>query len=234
MASKTFVLSTGVTVVVTKRRASRNLRLSIASTGEVRVSVPLWTPYKIALNFAESRAGWISLQIKPVVALAEGLMIGKSHVLHYSPQSSLKAPRSRLVSGQVVVLYPSALSIHDSMVQTEANAACIRALRKQAKELLPAKLALLAEKFNFSYNTVKIKQMQSRWGSCDQHKNIVFNLFLMELPWKTIDYVLIHELSHTEHLNHSADFWTRVASCQPNHKEIRRALRNHKPVVNGG
>jgi predicted metal-dependent hydrolase len=234
MAAKSFVLSNGTTVLVTKRRSSRNLRLTISSTGEARISVPFWTPYKTAVDFAEARAGWILLQMKPTQLLEEGLLIGKNHSLHFSPQPRIKVTRSRLASGKVVVLYPSDLEVIDPLVQAEANAACIRALRKQAKELLPDRLVLLADRFGFTFNTVAIKQMKSRWGSCDQHKNIVCNLFLMELPWKTIDYVLVHELSHTEHLNHSADFWARVASCEPNHKEIRRNLRQHKPVVNGG
>lgn len=234
MPSKSFVLSNGTTVLVTKRRASRNLRLTISSAGEAKISVPIWTPYKMAVDFAETRAGWIQLQTRPKQHLAEALAIGKDHTLHYSPQPRLKAPRSRLAGGEVVVLYPSELLVTDPLIQAEANAACIRALRKQAKQHLPDRLQQLADKFEFEYSKVAIKQMKSRWGSCDQHKNIVFNLFLMELSWKTIDYVIIHELSHTEHLNHSTEFWIRVASCEPNYKEIRRNLRSHKPVVNGG
>lgn len=80
-------------------------------------------------------------------------------------------------------------------------------LRKQAKEYLPQRLELLASKYGFSYNSVKITKSKGRWGSCSSKKNINLSLYLMKLPPYLIDYVILHELCHTKEMNHGPQFW---------------------------
>ena len=57
------------------------------------------------------------------------------------------------------------------------------------------------------------------------------NISLMKLPFELIDYVLIHELSHTKFMNHSDDFWQLVKTDEPNYIKYRRELKNHSPNV---
>ena len=73
--------------------------------------------------------------------------------------------------------------------------------------------------------------MTSRWGSCDQQHNIVLNLFLMQLPWELIDYVLVHELAHTQVLRHGPDFWQLMERLLPDCRSLRRRMRDHQPVL---
>jgi predicted metal-dependent hydrolase len=73
--------------------------------------------------------------------------------------------------------------------------------------------------------------MKSRWGSCDQHRNIVLNLFLIQLPWEQIDYVLLHELTHTEVLRHGPDFWRAMERVLSDVKQLRKAVRSAQPRV---
>src|SRR5262249_22487168 len=128
---------------------------------------------------------------------------------------------------------PLTLTASDVEVQRIAEAASIRALRRQAEQLLPQRLAGLATKHGFRYRSVAVKRLKSRWGSCDQHKNIVLNLFLMQLPWECIDYVLIHELVHTEVLRHGPDFWAAMARELPDVKRLRKQMRQYQPVLHG-
>src|SRR5690606_36436720 len=95
-------------------------------------------------------------------------------------------------------------------VQKAAQAAAIRALRKEAETLLPQRLRTLAEQTGFTYNSVAVKQPKSRWGSCSHQKHITLNLFLMQLPWRLIDYVLLHELTHTKVMRHGPPFWAEL------------------------
>ncbi len=106
-------------------------------------------------------------------------------------------------------------------------------MRAQAEQLLPQRLEALASEHGFEYKDVAIKQLKSRWGSCDQQKHIVFNLFLMQLPWELIDYVILHELTHTRHLHHGPKFWGDMESILPRLKVYRRAMRSHQPVLLG-
>ena len=73
-----------------------------------------------------------------------------------------------------------------------------------------------------------------RWGSCDSKRNIVLNLYLMELPWELIDYVLFHELTHTEVLRHGPDFWSAMKRVLPDVQRRRKAIKSYRPVVGAG
>ena len=231
MALKKFDLAENLPVTIYKRRGSRSIRLSISQSGEVRVSMPLWLTYKAGLHFAETRLDWITSQRVVPDQMVEGQAIGKQYTLHYRVSSKATKPSSRITTDQVIITRPLKLSVTDPEVQTLAEKAAIRTLRKESTRWLPPRLKLLAAQHGFSYKSVSIKQLTSRWGSCDQNKDIALNLFLMQLPWELIDYVLLHELVHTEHLNHSADFWRRLESVRPGAKEYRDRMRKHKPVV---
>ena len=101
-------------------------------------------------------------------------------------------------------------------------------LRKQAKAYLPRRLAELAAQHGFSYNQVRIKHNVSNWGSCSVKKNINLNLNLMRLPAELQDYVMLHELCHLKYMNHGKEFHALLESVCPNHKELRRQLRDFK------
>ena len=76
-----------------------------------------------------------------------------------------------------------------------------------------------------------VKRLKSRWGSCDQHTNIILNIFLMQLPWECIDYVLLHELTHTNVLHHGPDFWLAMTQVLPNVTQLRKAMRDYQPIL---
>lgn len=218
-------------VNIYKRRGSRSLKLTIAPGGEVRVSIPTWAPYSAGLNFARSKYDWIRSQRRPQDAMVDGQAIGKAHHLRLTAKASIGKVSSRVVAGSVIVSYPSGLAATDPAVQKAARAASIRALRAQAEQLLPQRLAKLAETHGFTYKSVQIKQLKRRWGSCDQDKAIVLNLFLMQLPWDCIDYVLLHELAHTRIMRHGPDFWRAMAELQPGTPALRKRLHDFQPAL---
>ena len=82
----------------------------------------------------------------------------------------------------------------------------IEKLRRQAKEILPGRLAELAKRYDFVYNRVTIKHNASNWGSCSSKANINLNLNIIRLPHVLQDYILLHELCHLRHQDHSHAF----------------------------
>lgn len=231
MAVKFFDLEDIGTIRVQKRSGSRNLRLSIAPGGEIRVSIPQWSPYQTGVDFARSRAGWIRNNMPAREApLADGDRIGKAHRLSFTA-SAIDAPASRITGTEIRISRPHGMADNHPEVQKVARRACIRALRAQAESLLPRRLTQLAAEYGFAYNNVLVKQLKGRWGSCDNEQNIVLNLYLMQLPWQLIDYVLIHELVHTRYLNHGDDFWEEFLSHKPTAKQLRSEIRQHKPIL---
>jgi predicted metal-dependent hydrolase len=85
-----------------------------------------------------------------------------------------------------------------------------RYLKADAKAFLPQRLKQLAEQHGLNYSEVKINSSKSRWGSCSTRKSINLSFYLMLLPAHLIDYVLLHELTHTLEMNHSPRFWARL------------------------
>lgn len=97
--------------------------------------------------------------------------------------------------------------------------------KEAARSLVRQKLARLAPLYGVSYKKVFIKNSRSRWGSCSERGNLNFNYRVALLPEPLADYVVVHELCHLIHFNHSKDFWAEVARTVPHWRELRRELR---------
>jgi len=97
--------------------------------------------------------------------------------------------------------------------------------------LLPQRLDQLAAQNGLNYSSVAIRQLKSRWGSCSSAKHITLNLFLMQLPWHLIDYVLLHELTHTKVLRHGPPFWEELEKHAPGARKLRREISAYQPII---
>lgn len=97
--------------------------------------------------------------------------------------------------------------------------------KKMAHEYLPSRVEYFSKLMGLEFNTLRLRKMKSRWGSCSSSKNITLNTQLMQVNKELIDYVIVHELSHLVHMNHSKAFHTHVAKFLPNHKQLRAKLK---------
>ena len=96
------------------------------------------------------------------------------------------------------------------------------------KKIFEERLFFWYETFEENIPTpkLKIRNMKTRWGVCNIKDNsVTLNSKLMEYDITKLDYVIIHELSHFKHFNHSKEFWTLVSKYCPNYKQVRKALR---------
>ncbi len=99
-------------------------------------------------------------------------------------------------------------------------------LKRQAETHLAPWLSQLSLKHNLPFNKVQIRHQKTLWGSCSSAHNIQLNYKLLFLPRNLAEHVLLHELSHTKHLNHSRSFWRLLSQCDPNCAQHNSALRN--------
>ncbi len=215
-----------------KSARSRSLRLSVTPAG-VRVSLPRWTPYAAAVLFARNHADWVAEERQKVTmpALKDGDKIGKLHTLQFLLVPERSETRTKVTPTKLVIPYRPSENPADLAVQARAEQAARRALKKEAAVLLSPRLKSLAERHGMTYQTVTIKHLKRRWGSCDNHGHITLNLFLMQLSWQQIDYVICHELAHTKHMNHSAKFWQEVERMLPDARMIARRVRHIQPAL---
>lgn len=232
MPSKIYELDDIGTLKLVKRKGNTNIRLTFTKDGSLRVSLPYWLPYEAGVKFAYDRRDWIEThRPRQRASIQHQDQIGKAHrVLFVSDSSKLRAT-VRTARNRIVVSHPSTMTTEQASVQAAAERGAVKALKSEAEQLLPQRLRVLADKHNFSYASVNIKKLSSRWGSCSQQQDITLNLFLMQLPWHLIDYVLVHELVHTEHLDHSSAFWSRFEHALPGAKRLRKELRSFQTVV---
>ncbi len=227
MNVREFRLEDDTLVKVYKRTSSRNIKLTIDPSGFLKVSIPRWVPYKAALDFVKKKKSWIDDHKPEISKFYPDQSIGKNHHLVFSKTTSTNIT-TRLSDIEAIIFVPTNLNINDELVQSSAKKVVKKALKKQAENLLPQRLESLAAKYGYTYNSIKIKSLKTRWGSCDSSKNISLNLYLMELPWNLIDYVLLHELNHTKHMHHGQDFWAELGKVLPNLKDLKREIKSHR------
>lgn len=97
-------------------------------------------------------------------------------------------------------------------------------VRGEARKFLVPELQKLSSALNLPFGRVAIRSQRKRWGSCSVKGNINLNMKLMFLPFRLVRYILIHELCHTVHLNHSAKYWNLVRMVEPEVDELEKEL----------
>lgn len=108
----------------------------------------------------------------------------------------------------------------------------IDALRKNAKEVIPEKVTQFASIMGLQYNGIKITSATRRFGSCSGKNSLCFSLYLMQFSDELIDYVVVHELAHTVHHNHSKEFYGLVEKYIPDYKIRQKKLKGRGCPIN--
>lgn len=103
----------------------------------------------------------------------------------------------------------------------------ISELVSKAKDIIPPKAEHYADVLGVKYGRITIRNQKTRWGSCSAKKNLNFNCYLMNAPERVIDYVVIHEVCHLIHMDHSKEFWALVEDMMPDYKMWRGWLKDN-------
>lgn len=104
-------------------------------------------------------------------------------------------------------------------------------LMKEAKAYLPYRLEYYAKLYNYSYEKCRLTHANTRWGSCSSNRTISLNIGLMKVPEVLRDYVILHELAHLNHMDHSKAFWAEVGTHDKNYKAHEKKLKLFSPGV---
>ena len=144
-------------------------------------------------------------------------------------QGKLSRFMVRTTDEEITILCPPKVDFTQKPVQELLHNAIVRALNKSAQAYLPPLLNELAEHYGFRYKKVKITGSKSRWGSCSATGSINLSCYLMLLPPHLMDYVLLHELTHTREMNHGPKFWEILNDLTEGQAHSLRAeLRNFR------
>lgn len=94
------------------------------------------------------------------------------------------------------------------------------------KKAFEDRVSYYADIMGVSYNRITIRDQKTRWGSCSSKGNLNFNFRLYYMPQHLMDYVIVHELSHRRHMDHSKEFWNEVGRFYPEYKKCVEELRH--------
>jgi hypothetical protein len=104
----------------------------------------------------------------------------------------------------------------------------IKQLHDRAVIVLRQKTEYYAKVIGVDYGKITIRHQKTRWGSCSARGNINYNCALMLVPDELQDYVVVHELCHRLHMNHSPEFWDEVAKVLPDYRQRRKWLKEYR------
>lgn len=204
------------------------MSIRISPKGEVVVVTPRFVPKMAVQLFVNSNQSWIERHLAKLPKIkksdevpSELLLFGKNYpfALKYSEQ----LPTGVHIVGERVLHNPldPTITSWTKELETQLN----RFLKQTARTYIQTRTQQLAQKMNIKYGHIRYKQQVSRWGSCSSDGNLNFNWRLVHAPPHIIDYVIIHELAHRVHMNHSSKFWDLVAVYDPSHKLHRGWLK---------
>ncbi len=218
-------------IVVRRSPKATQVKLRVAPDGTLRASMPMYAPLlllKRLIKTSRVQLRTMLEQARPVSSYSDGQQIGKSHTLLVQSGAQLSVVRHKQ---RIVVTLPPAKHLSDPSVTAKIREVVIQALRIEAKSYLPKRLAYVAAQYGMTYEKVRFSHASSRWGSCSSTGTISLNIALMKLPFELIDYVIMHELAHTQHLNHSESFWELVSTMDAHYKKHRKLLKAEAPSI---
>lgn len=207
----------------TIRRSLKSKRLSIKISPQkgLVLVIPRRTSLSLAIDFLNQKQEWVQkhqhLLTKQPVCLPEKidlLTIGEHWKVVYSSNFNKKL----FASDASQVLFINAQ-------ENEYPKLIKKWLKEKASKHLPTLLADCSQRYGLSYRNLSVRLQRCRWGSCTKDNRIHLNCKLLLLPKELTEYIMVHELVHTLHFDHSPRFWATVAGFLPHYAQLKSALK---------
>lgn len=207
-------------------RRARRLSVRVYPGGRVEIVAPPGASAAAVQKFVGAHRQWIHRRVDLSTPAAlddrrpasiELPAIGRHYAVEY--QHAAEPAADVRVAGDDLIVVRGPL--HDDCAIAAALRDWLTAL---AHEQIGAELARVAAEGGFRYARAQIRRQRTRWGSCSASGTISLNVCLLFLRPQVVRYLLVHELCHTRHMNHSPRFWGLVASLEPDYRELDREL----------
>lgn len=235
-AVKELIQFENLQVEIWRRPYQRSLNLRLRPDGRLRMTCGRGVAHRELLRFLEDSREFIGKAQRELRALRERYP-EKSYVSgetfwHFGEQVPLDVVWSWHSRARVRAAGPG-LEMMAPVASTvpERRRAMHEYFRKIARPLLARKLEASAAEMGVRPAKFSLRGQRTRWGSCSARAEISLNWKLLAAPEWVIDYVVIHELAHIYHLDHSPRFWAVVDRHCPRRGEARRWLRQHEPAI---
>jgi len=208
------------------RSKRRSISLEITRDAQLVVRMPKYGSLRDVERFVREKSAWIEQKMaeiseriakRPVKKFVEGeefYYLGEKYKLLIVENQN---PKLKFQNGFYLEAGNSSM----------AKNIFIKWYKRQAKLNIPKRVQWYATQNNLKYGKIKITSASRRWGSCSAEGNLNFTWKLMLMPISILDYVVVHELAHTVHHDHSKRFWAVVGKIIPDYREKRRWLKKN-------
>ncbi len=203
---------------IIKRKWVRNWSIKISNNWEVVITVPIfsmpWYPKKIF----DSKKDWIEKKLVPINNSIKRKNENKNNILYLWEYYRFIQWKSENISLETKTI-TSKLDITNTSIYRKW-------LQNKAKIYLNERCKYLWDKYKLEYNSLSIRNQKTRWWSCNIKNDISLNVNLMKCDYEIIDYVIIHELVHTQIKDHSKKYWIQVEKIYPQWKNAKKYLKS--------
>ena len=224
--------------VVRSKRRRRTIAFKMETDGRLTVLAPMRASLAAIRTILEKRAAWIAAEKRARAEAHADAGFHDGATLRYLghacricvSQGAHAAHSCRVTHRAVRVHLPDAL-LTGAALHDEVRIETTLALKKRARVLFKKRLDLWAQRMGVRYRKSIVAAQTQRWGSCAADDVIRLNWRLVMTPLSVLDYVVVHELAHVRHKNHSARFWALVEKVLPDYHVRRRVLRRWEGLL---
>ena len=203
------------------RSKRKTLSLTINENAELVIRAPLRLPIKKIQDFINEKESWINRKQAIIENQIKDAASNQNKLLYLGSLFPININQSATKD----LMFTGEEFNANSIKPNPLSLSIKKWYKKKFREIAIPRVTYFAEQHNLMVNQIRIKNQKTMWGSCSSKNNINLNYLLLMAPMKVIDYVIIHELVHTIHRNHSVDFWSSVESIMPDYKEHKLWLK---------
>lgn len=217
---------------VQRRRGMRHLRVVVDESNQVVLKVPHGVAERQAVEFLKSQGDWIVkiMRSAPPPVMLEEYLRDHPHLSAAGRSIDLEIRASRasarchwdLEAGQCTMGLNVEHAIEPQLIQ------CLRTF---AKATIPLRVEQIARKHGLRIDRVTVRDQRTRWGSCSARRAISLNWRLVLLPPELHDYIILHELAHLTHLNHSRRFWDLLQEYDAESRRHDKEVTYHSRIL---
>lgn len=212
---------------------ARYARLLIKPYGGLEVVIPPRFPRSEIPMLVARHAEWARHQLDKQAKLRQSIRLPQHLALAFDNSSTQVLYASESLAFNYDLF--DEISPDHILVEGDSQQERIRELRawirQRARNLFPPLLRSVSQQVGLDFERVSIRSQKTRWGSCSIRGHISLNDQLLFLPAQTVEYLMIHELCHTRHLNHSRQFWDLVESRCPDYRSHEKLLSRSRNLV---
>lgn len=214
-------------LILSKRKT---MSIEVLAKGEVKVRAPIGIPKERILEYVKTKGKWIvekqenakiisSKKIKREFVDGESFMyLGEEYLLKIRYNQFLKGVSVSLIGEKLVV----DIAKYD---REKIKKAIELWYREVGLKIIKERVDYYSKFYPLKPRSIKVKGQKRRWGSCTYYNDLLFNWRCIMAPIEVLDYIVVHEMTHMIHKNHSKNYWEAVVKVMPDYKEKNNWLK---------